>query len=97
MRGPMNAPELGAEATPAPSTSAGAPDDRATTFRAVQGGGETVAGGKLLIAAYAIVWVIVLLVVVRIFRRQNGVARELGELEGAIRRAQKQGGKEPGS
>ena len=79
-----------------PSTSGSAlavesPDDRASSFRAVKGGGETVAGGKLMIAAYAVVWVIVLMAVVRIFLRQNKVASHLEALEDAIRKSNPKG------
>jgi CcmD family protein len=75
--------------SPSAATSATTPDDRATTFRAVQGGGETVSGGKLLVSAYAVVWLIVLVLVVRVFRRQNKTESTLADLETQIRKGKK--------
>lgn len=75
-------------ASPSPAgSSVSAPDDRASTFRAVTGQGETVPGGQLLIAAYAMVWLLVMLMIVRIFRRQNRTARDLASLEATIAQA----------
>ena len=73
-------------ASPATSASTGAPDDRATAFRAAKNG-EAVPGGSLLIAAYAVVWVVILLIVVRTFRRQTRSAEQLDALERAIAKA----------
>jgi len=78
-----------AQAAPSTSASTETPDDRATSFQAVHGGGESVSGGKLLIGAYAVVWVIVLLVVVRVFRKQSKTAEQIAALEKAIESAGK--------
>lgn len=68
-----------------PSTRASATaDDRSAAFRAVDNNKESVAGGPLLIAAYAILWMIVLFLVVRIFRRQNTIAMTIEKLESSI-------------
>ena len=72
--------------SPVTSASTGAPDDRATAFRAAKNG-EAVPGGSLLIAAYAVVWVVILLIVVRTFRRQTRSAEQLDALERAITKA----------
>jgi len=56
--------------------------DRAQSFRAVQGAvQEDVAGGPLLVTAYAVVWVLLLLFVVRLVRQQQSTARDLERLE----------------
>lgn len=78
-------------ASASPSASSDTPDDRATSFQAVKGGGETIPGGTLLISAYAVIWVIVLLVVVRVFRKQSKTAEQIAALERAIENAGKKG------
>jgi CcmD family protein len=65
----------------APSTSTAA--DRATTYQSAPSG-EAVSGGPLLVAAYAFVWVIVLLAVARVFMRQSDVSKKIEDLERQI-------------
>jgi hypothetical protein len=74
---------------PSASTSTATPDDRATSFQAVKGGGEQVPGGALLVSAYAVIWVIVLIVVVRVFHRQSMTSEQIAALEKAIEDAGK--------
>ncbi len=50
------------------------------------GAGETVAGGSLLVAAYAIAWLVVIVLVVHVFRRQSAVARRVEALEAQLRK-----------
>jgi hypothetical protein len=76
-------------AAPAPSASNATPDDRATSFQAVKGGGEQVPGGNLLIGAYAVILTILFIVVVRVFRRQSKTAEQITALEKAIEAAGK--------
>jgi CcmD family protein len=84
----MNAPSpFQGPAAPESSAGATAPEDRASAFRAAQGPSEQVPGGKLLVAAYAVVWVVLLLVVIRVFRRQSAVEKQAERLEAAIKRA----------
>ena len=68
----------------APSTSSAA--DRSSAFHAVEGPGESVNGGKLLIAAYAFVWLIVFLLIVRTYRKQTQTAADLDRLEASLKR-----------
>jgi hypothetical protein len=57
-------------------------DDRATAFRAVRGPeAEQVPGGALLLAAYALVWVLLLLFVLRLAYLYAKTRRELDALE----------------
>ncbi len=78
-----------AASTPAPVPVASTTDDRGGAFRAVDGAGESVSGGNLLIAAYGVVWFIVLALVVRTFSRQSQTAEGLAKLEEQIKKAAK--------
>jgi hypothetical protein len=69
--------------TPTPQT----PDDRATTFQAVQGGAEHYSGEVLLVSAYAILWTIVLMWVVFMWRKQRDLTSRLDALEQVLDRA----------
>lgn len=63
-------------------------DDRAASFQAVTGGTqEDVAGGPLMLLAYAAVWVVVFGYVYRINRLQQGVEANVERLERSISRA----------
>jgi CcmD family protein len=70
------------EPTPAPQASA--PDDRATTFQPVEGGGEHRSGETLLVAAYSIIWTILMVWLVLLWKKQAGLNQRLEGLEGAI-------------
>ncbi len=63
------------------------PSDRATTFQAVTGEPEHYSGEKLLVAAYAIVWVVVLAWVAFVWRKQRAMTGRLDALEAEIARA----------
>lgn len=75
----------------APSTAppAGAPDDRATEFTAVDGTSEHYAGSTLLVEAYAAIWVILMLWLFLLWRKQATLTDRLDGLEAAIDRAAK--------
>ena len=74
--------------TTAPAASAQVPDDRATTFQAVEGNpGEQYSGGALLVIAYAVLWLVIFGWIAILWRRQRGLDARLGELEGVIDRA----------
>ncbi len=68
----------GASATPQSSAT---PDDRATTFQAVQGEPEHYHGETLLVTAYAALWVILLLWVALVWRKQARLGNRLDDLE----------------
>jgi CcmD family protein len=62
-------------------------DDRAASFQAVSGGTkEDVAGGPLMLLAYAAVWIIVFGYVYRINKLQRGVEANVERLERSIAR-----------
>lgn len=67
---------------PAPNT----PDDRATQFQAVQGG-ETYSGDKLVVEAYAAIWLILMVWIGMLWRKQQSLTMRLDGLEAAIDRA----------
>ena len=72
------------EAQEAQQTNA---EDRAASFQAVSGGTqEDVAGGPLMLIAYAAVWIIVFGYVWRINRLQRGVEAHLERLERSVSR-----------
>ena len=64
-----------------------AAEDRAASFQAVSGGvQEDVAGGPLMLLAYALVWLVVFGYVFRINRLQRGVEANVERLERSIAR-----------
>jgi hypothetical protein len=78
----------GSAAAPSASASAGkTPDDRSTTFQAVEGGTEQHNGATLLIEAYAVLWVILMGWLVFQWRKQGSLNARLAGLEQAIDRA----------
>jgi hypothetical protein len=76
---------------PAPSASASSAgkttDDRSTAFRPVVGGNELQSGEKLLVEAYAAIWLILFALVLLSWRRQRGMDERMNTLEGAIAKA----------
>lgn len=84
-----------AQGTPgaAPSDRAGAAgqatdaDGRSTAFRPVEGGNEMQSGEKLLVEAYAVIWIILFAVVLLSWRRQKAIDQRIDGLEQAIARA----------
>ena len=70
---------------PAPSS---APDDRSTTFQAVEGNAkEQYSGGALLVTAYAALWVVLFAWVAIVWRRQGALNTRLADLERVIDKA----------
>jgi hypothetical protein len=75
--------EVQTAATPAPASSA--PDDRATTFQAVQGSeAQHYSGEVLLVSAYALLWTVLLVWVAFLWRKQSVINDRLGDLERVI-------------
>jgi hypothetical protein len=70
-----------AAATATPPTS---PDDRAESFQAVKGEPEHYSGETLLVSAYAVLWVIILVWVALVWRKQAAMATRLDDLERVI-------------
>jgi CcmD family protein len=70
--------------------SSGAPtaaDDRATTFQPTEGGSEQRSGQTLMVEAYAVIWTILMVWLVMLWRRQASLNQKLDGLEEAIVRA----------
>jgi CcmD family protein len=63
------------------------PGDRSTQFEAVKGGTQMQSGEKLLVEAYAAIWLITFVFLVSIFRRQRRLDQRIASLEGALEKA----------
>jgi CcmD family protein len=74
--------QQGAPAAQADAQGADASEQRSQSFQAVRGAvKEDVAGGPLLVIAYAAIWVVLLLYVVRLVRLQQRVLTDVERLE----------------
>jgi CcmD family protein len=65
-----------------PSTSN--PSERSTEFVAVPGGGETTSAEGLLVAAYLVMWALLIGFIFLSWRRQQRVETRISELEKAL-------------
>lgn len=90
----MNAQTSTPSASPTTTTSA---DDRATSFRAVQGGNEMQSGERLLVEAYAVIWLVLFGLVLLSWRRQRKIDDRVSSLEGALAVARAQASREKAS
>jgi CcmD family protein len=75
-----------AEPKAAPTTE-GASEDRAQSFRAVEGGNQMQSGERLLVEAYAAIWLIVFGMLLLSWRRQRRLDRRIDALDAAIAKA----------
>jgi hypothetical protein len=76
------------EQTAAPATSKPTtPEDRSTTFQPVEGGTETRSGSTLLVEAYVVLWIILMVWLVTMWRKQGSLNARLDDLERTIDRA----------
>ncbi len=76
-----------APAKAAKSDKPATPDDRATEFKAVEGGGETRSGTTLVVEAYALIWMILMTWLFLVWRKQAKLHARLDDLERAIDKA----------
>jgi hypothetical protein len=73
---------------PTGQTGQETPNDRATTFQAVQGNpGEQYSGGVLLVAAYAALWIVIFAWLALIWRKQGALTARLEGLERVLDKA----------
>jgi hypothetical protein len=64
------------------------PNDRATTFQAVQGNAkEQYSGGALLVTAYAALWIVLFAWVALVWRKQSALSARLADLERVLDKA----------
>jgi CcmD family protein len=68
------------------------PGGRATSFERATDSHERVPGGTLLVAAYAVIWVLLFGFVVLQYRRAKRIESEVDRLTKALRDAGKDGG-----
>lgn len=73
-----------AQPTEPQSATLSDPNSRSTEFRAVEGGGETTSAATLLVAAYVLMWGLVLGFLLLSWRRQGQVETRISELEKAL-------------
>lgn len=86
--GPSPSPATSPSPTPRPAaTVTTAPDDRGAAFKPVEGGAELQSGEKLLVEAYAAIWIIVFAMVLLSWRRQGKIESRIQGLESAIEKA----------
>ncbi len=82
-------PSVGIAPAPAAAASSAAATSAGTEFRPVDGGGETKSGEALLVASYAVIWVLVLVFVASVWRRTRAFEARVERLEQALDRAPK--------
>ncbi len=73
---------------PTPAASA-TPDDRSTSFRPVEGGPEMRSGTVLLVEAYAAIWLVLMVWLLMLWRKQRTLHERLDEVERGLARAEK--------
>jgi CcmD family protein len=71
-----------------PAAAQPAADDRSTAFRPVEGGGEMQSGEKLLVEAYAAIWLILFVLLVSSRRKQRRLDERVSALESALAAAE---------
>jgi CcmD family protein len=82
------------QSTPSESTAA---EDRSTTFQPTEGGSEQRSGATLLVEAYAVIWTLLMLWLVRLWRKQAALNLRIDGLESAILKAGRGPGGHPAS
>lgn len=78
-----------ASPAPVPASTVTTAEDRSTSFRAVTGEHEMQSGEKLLVEAYAAIWIILFALVLLSWRRQRGIDERVNSLAGAIDKARR--------
>ncbi len=77
----------GVPQTPPAGSSTPSVEDRSTAFRAVEGGNQLQSGEKLLVEAYAAIWVILFALVLFSWRRQRRLDERMSTLSAEIEKA----------
>jgi CcmD family protein len=95
--GPPPQPTLNTPTTPAaPPPTGTTADDRSTAFRPVEGGGQMQSGEKLLVEAYAAIWIVLFLMILLSWRRQRRIDERVSSLEAAVEKARQAEGAKGG-
>jgi hypothetical protein len=79
-----------------PNAAVPGAEERSTAFRPVQGGPQLQSGEKLLVEAYAAIWIILLALVLLSWRRQRRLDERMVSLAAAIEKARDKGDEEKG-
>ena len=72
---------------PPPASASATPDARATSFQAVEGGPEQHSGANLLVAAYSVLWVILMAWLFTMWKKQASLHAKIDDLEKTLDRA----------
>jgi CcmD family protein len=81
--------QSGAAASPAPTSTGTTAEDRSTSFRPVEGGNQMQSGERLLVEAYAAIWLILFAFLFLSWRRQGAIEKRIRSLEDALDKARK--------
>ena len=93
---PTNLPTPTTPAPAPPAATGTSADDRSTSFRAVQGGPEMQSGEKLLVEAYAAIWIVLFAMILLSWRRQRRIDERISSLETAVEKARREEGAKGG-
>jgi len=78
------------------ATQAQTPNDRATTFQAVEGNQtEQYNGATLMVTAYGVLWVVLFAWIALVWRKQSALDSRLADLERVLDEAAAEGEKKP--
>lgn len=83
----MTAPLLLSQVPSVAPSAAATPDERATSFQPVEGGSELQSGERLLVEAYAIIWLLLFGFLWLSWRRQRRIDQRIDLLERALAEA----------
>lgn len=89
--GPPPSPKTASPAPPPAPTVTTTPDDRGAAFKPVTGASEMQSGEKLLVEAYAAIWIILFAMVLLSWRRQRQLEARVDGLESALEKARRAG------
>ena len=76
-----------------PTATVGTPQDRATQFLPVEGGGpQTSDAGTFMVAAYILMWLATVLFILHTWRKTRGIQQRIDELHKAVSKLPQDGG-----
>lgn len=87
---PSSGPAAPRPAQAAPPTA----EDRSTAFRPVANAPEMQSGEKLLVEAYAAIWIVLFVMVLLSWRRQRQLEARIATLDGAVAAARESSARE---
>ncbi len=91
MKSDLVIPSASQPSAPPPPSKTTTTDDRSTTFRPVEGGTQLQSGEKLLVEAYAALWLILFGLILLSWKRQQKLDERVASLASSIDRARREG------